>query len=92
VIVDGADSKINLPAEELAQRRAYFANHRHVVVDHAGHAIPRHQPARVAELILDLAHAAADHAAPPAGGTERSPEPQAPDGAPDHPGDQTRGI
>ena len=56
VMVDGADSKLNLPAEELAQRRAYFAHHRHVVVDNAGHAIPRHQPARVAELILDLAY------------------------------------
>ena len=33
---------------------ALFANHRHVVVDNAGHAIPRHQPARVAELILEL--------------------------------------
>jgi len=58
VMVDGADSKINLPAEELAQRRAYFAHHHHVVVDDAGHAIPRHQPARVAELILELARSA----------------------------------
>lgn len=55
VIVDGADSKLNLPAEERARRRGHFANHRHVVVDGAAHAIPRHQPARVAELILELA-------------------------------------
>jgi pimeloyl-ACP methyl ester carboxylesterase len=54
VIVDGADSRLNLPADERARRRAQFANHRHVVVADAGHAIPRHQPARVAELILEL--------------------------------------
>jgi pimeloyl-ACP methyl ester carboxylesterase len=54
VIVDGADSRLTLPPDELARRRAYFANHRHVVVAGAAHAIPRHQPARVAELILEL--------------------------------------
>ena len=54
VIVDGADSRLTLPADERARRRAYFANHRHVVVPDAGHAILRHQPARVAELILEL--------------------------------------
>jgi pimeloyl-ACP methyl ester carboxylesterase len=54
-IVDGADSRLTLPAPERERRRAYFANHRHVVVAGAGHAIPRHQPARVAELILELA-------------------------------------
>lgn len=55
VIVDGADSQLNLPLDDRARRRAHFANHRHVVVDQAGHAIPRHQPARVAELALELA-------------------------------------
>jgi pimeloyl-ACP methyl ester carboxylesterase len=55
LIIDGADSRLTLPATELAQRRAHFANHRHVVVADAGHAVPRHQPARVAELILELA-------------------------------------
>jgi len=55
LIVDGADSRMNLPIDERARRRAHFANHRHVVVDDAGHAIPRHQPARVAELILEHA-------------------------------------
>jgi pimeloyl-ACP methyl ester carboxylesterase len=54
MIIDGADSQFRLPAEERAKRRALFANHRHAVVDNAGHAIPRHQPARVAELILEL--------------------------------------
>jgi len=54
VIADGADSQLNLPADERARRRAHFANHRHVVVEGSGHAIPRHQPARVAELIREL--------------------------------------
>jgi pimeloyl-ACP methyl ester carboxylesterase len=54
VIVDGADSRLTPPSDELARRRGYFANHRHVVVADAGHAIPRHQPAKVAELILEL--------------------------------------
>ena len=55
VIADGADSRLTLPADELARRRAHFANHRHVVIDGAAHMIPRHQPARVAELIRELA-------------------------------------
>jgi pimeloyl-ACP methyl ester carboxylesterase len=55
VIVDGADSRLTLPADERARRRAHFASHRHVVVPGAGHAIPRHQPARTVELILELA-------------------------------------
>lgn len=54
VIVDGADSRQNLSAEERARRRAHFANHRHAVVADSGHMIPRNQPARVAELILEL--------------------------------------
>ncbi|HET7501705.1 MAG TPA: alpha/beta hydrolase [Kofleriaceae bacterium] len=57
VIVDGAESELNLPVDERARRRAHFANHRHVVVADSGHAIPRHQPARIAELILELARA-----------------------------------
>lgn len=54
VIVEGGDSRLTLPADERERRRAQFANHRHVVVPDAGHMIPRHQPARVAELILEL--------------------------------------
>lgn len=54
LIVDGADSRLTQPAGERARRRAHFTNHRHVVVENAGHMIPRHQPARVAELILQL--------------------------------------
>jgi len=59
LILDGADSRLTLPAEERARRRAQFANHRHVLVEGAGHMIPRHQPARVAELIVELALSAA---------------------------------
>jgi pimeloyl-ACP methyl ester carboxylesterase len=59
LIIDGADSKLTLPPDELAKRRAHFANHRHVVVPDAGHAVPRHQPARVAELVLELARGTA---------------------------------
>lgn len=54
LIADGAESRLNLPADERARRHTHFANHRHVVVEGAGHMIPRHQPARVAELILGL--------------------------------------
>jgi pimeloyl-ACP methyl ester carboxylesterase len=54
LIVDGADSKMNLPEDERARRRAVFAKHRHVVVAGAGHAVARHQPARIAELIAAL--------------------------------------
>jgi pimeloyl-ACP methyl ester carboxylesterase len=55
LFVDGADSRTNLADAERARRRAYFSDHRHVVVADSGHAIPRHQPARVAELLLELA-------------------------------------
>lgn len=54
LIVDGAESRLNLPEDERARRRACFANHRHVVVDDAGHALARHQPAEIARLILTL--------------------------------------
>lgn len=54
LIVDGAQSELNLAAPERAARRAAFANHRHVVIDEAGHAVQRHQPARLAELILEV--------------------------------------
>jgi pimeloyl-ACP methyl ester carboxylesterase len=54
LIIDGAESRLTVPADERARRRAHFANHRHVVVEGAGHMIPRHQPARIAELLLGL--------------------------------------
>jgi pimeloyl-ACP methyl ester carboxylesterase len=55
LMVDGADSRLNLPIEERAARRAHFADHRHVILERCGHAIPRHQPARLAELLGELA-------------------------------------
>ena len=55
LIVDGARSRLNLPLAERAARRAHFANHRHVTIEDAGHALQRHQPAAIAALILDLA-------------------------------------
>jgi pimeloyl-ACP methyl ester carboxylesterase len=55
LIVDGDRSKLNLPIPERAERRKAFANHRHVVLPDAGHALQRHQPAALAQLILELA-------------------------------------
>jgi pimeloyl-ACP methyl ester carboxylesterase len=54
VCLDGAQSKLNLGEAERAARRAAFADVVHVVVEDAGHALQRHQPARVAEAILGL--------------------------------------
>jgi pimeloyl-ACP methyl ester carboxylesterase len=50
--LDGAQSKLNLGDAERAARRAVFADVTHEMVDQAGHALQRHQPARVAEAIL----------------------------------------
>ena len=54
LVVDGADSRLNLPLAERAARRAHFARCEHVVVPDAGHAVQRHQPARIAELLRAL--------------------------------------
>jgi pimeloyl-ACP methyl ester carboxylesterase len=54
LIVDGEDSTLNLPLAERAARRAHFTNHRHVVIPGAGHAIQRHQPAALADRIVEL--------------------------------------
>ena len=54
LMVDGARSKLNLAIAERAERRKAFANHRHVVLADAGHALQRHQPAALAQLILEL--------------------------------------
>lgn len=53
--VDGAQSRLNLAEAERAARRASFANVSHLVIEGAGHAVQRHQPARLAEAILGLA-------------------------------------
>jgi len=55
LVVDGAQSKLNLSEAERAARRACFANARHVVLEGAGHALQRHQPAALATAILELA-------------------------------------
>ncbi|MGN6103668.1 MAG: alpha/beta fold hydrolase [Kofleriaceae bacterium] len=55
LIVDGARSKLNLSEAERASRRASFVDHRHLVIEDAGHAVARHQPARLAEAILEHA-------------------------------------
>ncbi len=52
--VDGARSRLNLPEPERAARRASFANVRHLILDEAGHALQRHQPAKLAEAVLAL--------------------------------------
>jgi pimeloyl-ACP methyl ester carboxylesterase len=54
LVVDGADSQLNLPLAERAARRAELRNPHHVVVPGAGHMMMRHQPAAVAALIREL--------------------------------------
>ena len=49
--IDGGKSMLNLTPDERARRRAELANCRHEVIADAGHAVQRHQPARLAELI-----------------------------------------
>jgi len=46
--LDGANSKLNLAEAERAARRASFARVTHAVIDDAGHALQRDQPAVVA--------------------------------------------
>ena len=55
LIVDGGETKLNLPDPERATRRALFANHRHVVVPGVGHMMQRHHPEAIASLLLELA-------------------------------------
>ena len=52
--IDGSIMQLNLSPEERARRRAMFANCRHAVVEGAGHAVARHQPRALAELLLSL--------------------------------------
>jgi pimeloyl-ACP methyl ester carboxylesterase len=55
LVVDGGATIMNLPDAERATRRAYFANHKHVVLPGAGHMMQRHQPDALAKLLLELA-------------------------------------
>jgi pimeloyl-ACP methyl ester carboxylesterase len=54
LVVDGAETRLNLPEAERAARRAYFASHRHVVLPGAAHMMQRHQPDALAQLLLEL--------------------------------------
>jgi pimeloyl-ACP methyl ester carboxylesterase len=56
--IDGARSKLNLAEAERAARRASFADVRHLVIDDAGHAVQRHQPAELARAIVEHAERA----------------------------------
>jgi pimeloyl-ACP methyl ester carboxylesterase len=55
LVIDGAQSRLTLPDAERATRRAHFANHRHAIVEGAGHAVQRHQPAALAALLVEHA-------------------------------------
>jgi len=54
LVVDGAQTIMNLPDPERAARRAELANHRHVTLAGAGHMMQRHQPEALADLLKTL--------------------------------------
>jgi len=54
LVVDGADTQLNIHEAERAKRRAYLPNHRHVVLAGAGHMMQRHQPDALARHLLEL--------------------------------------
>jgi pimeloyl-ACP methyl ester carboxylesterase len=54
LIVDAAQTQFNLADAERAERRALFRDPRHVTIDQAGHMMQRHQPDKLAELLLEL--------------------------------------
>jgi pimeloyl-ACP methyl ester carboxylesterase len=54
LVIDGGATMLNLAEAERATRRAYFANHRHVVVPGVGHMMQRHDPDAIAKLLLEL--------------------------------------
>ena len=54
LVVDGAESRLRLPDDELARRRAGFADARHVVLPRAGHMMQRHGPGELADLLADF--------------------------------------
>jgi pimeloyl-ACP methyl ester carboxylesterase len=49
--VDGADSRLRIPDAEAAARMASFKDARREVIAKAGHAVQRHQPERLCELL-----------------------------------------
>lgn len=52
--IDGAQSKLNLPSDERAARRASFSRVRHLVIEGAGHAVQRHRPHELVAAIASL--------------------------------------
>jgi pimeloyl-ACP methyl ester carboxylesterase len=54
LVVDGAESRLNLGDAERAARRAHLPDHRHVMLPGAAHMMQRHQPAALAALLRDL--------------------------------------
>jgi pimeloyl-ACP methyl ester carboxylesterase len=55
LVVDGAESTLNLGEAERAVRRSELTHARHVVVPGAGHMMMRHQPDAIAQLLVELA-------------------------------------
>ena len=55
LVVDGAQTVMNLPDAERAARRAHLPDHRHAVLAGAGHMMQRHQPVALAQLLRSLA-------------------------------------
>ena len=51
LVVDGADSTLNLPLAERELRRAALRDVRHAILPGAGHMMQRHQPAALAALL-----------------------------------------
>jgi pimeloyl-ACP methyl ester carboxylesterase len=54
LVVDGAESRLNLSEAERATRRAELRDVRHVTVPGAGHMMMRHQPVAIAGLVREL--------------------------------------
>lgn len=54
LVVDGEETRLNLPHAERELRRKALANHRYVTLPGAAHMMQRHQPAKLAELLVDL--------------------------------------
>jgi pimeloyl-ACP methyl ester carboxylesterase len=54
LVVDGEHTTLNLSEAERAARRAHLASHRHVTLAGAAHMMQRHQPAALADLLLEL--------------------------------------
>jgi pimeloyl-ACP methyl ester carboxylesterase len=54
LVVDGAQTIMNLPDAERAARRAELPNHRHITLAGAGHMMQRHQPEALADRLKTL--------------------------------------